>query len=81
MEALIAQAIQDTTALRKTSVPWEPDQVHGQSYYAFDTTNIPGTPSHLALKSPMGMRRMPGSQRLHSTAGISTSCCPSPSPE
>lgn len=37
MEAIIAQAIKDTTALRKTSVPWTPDEPHDQSYYDFDS--------------------------------------------
>lgn len=36
MEAIIAQAIKDTTALRKTSVPWTLDEPYGQSYYDFD---------------------------------------------
>lgn len=37
MEVIIAQAIKDTAALRKTSVPWNPDEPYAQSYYAFDT--------------------------------------------
>ncbi|ROW02530.1 hypothetical protein VMCG_06134 [Cytospora schulzeri] len=37
MEAIIAQAIKDTTALRKTSVPWSPDEPYAQAYYAFDS--------------------------------------------
>lgn len=38
MEALIAQAIKDTVALRKPSVPWNPDEPVQQSYYAFEPT-------------------------------------------
>lgn len=37
MEAIIAQAIKDTTALRKTSVPWNPDGPYAQSYYDIDS--------------------------------------------
>lgn len=50
MEALFAQAIQDTAALRKTSVPWETDQVHQQSYYAFDTTKSTWNPKPFTTK-------------------------------
>lgn len=48
MDALIAQAIKLTTALRKTSVAWKPDEPHAQPYYAFDTATsswVPKTPS------------------------------------
>lgn len=38
MDAIVAQAIKDTTAMRKTSVPWHPDEPHPQAYYAFDPT-------------------------------------------
>ncbi|KAL4778131.1 Endonuclease/exonuclease/phosphatase [Aspergillus varians] len=38
MEALFAQAIRDSTALRKTSVPWKLDEPHPQSYYDYDPT-------------------------------------------
>ncbi|KAL3460978.1 Endonuclease/exonuclease/phosphatase [Aspergillus heterothallicus] len=44
MDALFAQAMKDTTALRKTSVPWKPDEPHPQSYYTFDTTTSSWTP-------------------------------------
>lgn len=50
MEAIVAQAIKDTTALRKTSVPWTPDEPYSQSYYDFDRTTsswvskTPGAP-------------------------------------
>lgn len=37
MEAIIAQAIKDTTALKKTSVSWTPDEPYAQSYYDFDS--------------------------------------------
>ncbi|KUI63929.1 Tyrosyl-DNA phosphodiesterase 2 [Cytospora mali] len=38
MDAMIAHAIKDTTVLRKSSVPWSPDEPSFQSYYAYDTT-------------------------------------------
>ncbi|GAB1205343.1 hypothetical protein APSETT445_004017 [Aspergillus pseudonomiae] len=38
MEALVAQAIRDTTTLRKTSVPWTLDEPYTQAYYGFDPT-------------------------------------------
>lgn len=47
MEAIIAQAIKDTAVLRKSSVPWQADKPHAQSYYAFQ----PAT-SSWAPKSP-----------------------------
>ncbi|GAP89380.1 putative endonuclease exonuclease phosphatase family protein [Rosellinia necatrix] len=37
MEAIVAQAIRDGTAQRKTSVPWNADEPHPQPYYAFDS--------------------------------------------
>ncbi|KAL2866657.1 uncharacterized protein BJX67DRAFT_354512 [Aspergillus lucknowensis] len=37
MEALFAQAMKETGVLRKTSVPWNLDEPHHQSYHAFDT--------------------------------------------
>lgn len=36
MDAIVAQAIKDSVVLKKTSVPWNPDEPHPQSYYAFD---------------------------------------------
>lgn len=38
MDAIVAQAIKDTGSMRKTSVPWNADEPHPQSYYAFDST-------------------------------------------
>ncbi|KAJ5690567.1 Endonuclease/exonuclease/phosphatase [Penicillium macrosclerotiorum] len=58
MDALIAQAIQDTTVLRKTSVSWEPDQPHPQSYYAFDATT-----SSWIRKSPSGQEYCPAENK------------------
>lgn len=37
MEALIGQAMKDTVALRKASVPWTTDEPWSQSYHVFDT--------------------------------------------
>lgn len=36
MEAIVAQAIRDTAALRKSTTPWRPDEPHSQPYYTFD---------------------------------------------
>ncbi|KAJ4420272.1 hypothetical protein N0V82_004483 [Gnomoniopsis sp. IMI 355080] len=36
MEAIVAQAIKDTGAARKSSVPWAPDKPHPQAYHTFD---------------------------------------------
>lgn len=48
MQAIIAQAIKDTAALRKSTTPWNPDEPHSQSYYAFDkaaSSWVPKSPS------------------------------------
>lgn len=37
MEHIISQAIKTAGTLRKTSVPWSPDEPYPQAYYAFDT--------------------------------------------
>ncbi|KAK0625007.1 endonuclease/exonuclease/phosphatase family protein [Bombardia bombarda] len=47
MEAIIAQAIKDTAASRKTSVPWNLDEPFPQSYYDFD-----GSASSWVSKKP-----------------------------
>ncbi|KAL2839185.1 Endonuclease/exonuclease/phosphatase [Aspergillus pseudoustus] len=44
MDALFAKAMQETAALRKTSVVWKPDEPHPQSYYTFDKTTSSWTP-------------------------------------
>ncbi|KAL4981701.1 Endonuclease/exonuclease/phosphatase [Aspergillus falconensis] len=36
MEALMAQAVRDMAALRKTSAPWTLDEPYSQAYYGFD---------------------------------------------
>lgn len=36
MDKIVAKAIQDTFRLRKTSVPWNPDEPYTQAYHAFD---------------------------------------------
>lgn len=57
MEALVAQAIKDTTSLRKTSVSWKADEPVPQSYYAFDlqtsswNANSPSTHGAPSAKS------------------------------
>lgn len=48
MEGIIAQAIKDTAALRKTTVPWEADKPHQQGYHAFDSSTsswVPKSPA------------------------------------
>lgn len=48
MEAIIAQAIKDTAVLRKSSVPWQADKPHAQSYYAFESATsswVPKSPT------------------------------------
>jgi tyrosyl-DNA phosphodiesterase 2 len=48
MEGLLNQAMKDSAALRKPSVPWKDDEPHAQSYYTFDLARsswIPKTPS------------------------------------
>ncbi|KAJ4393313.1 hypothetical protein N0V93_002521 [Gnomoniopsis smithogilvyi] len=47
MDAIVAQAIKDTGAARKSSVPWSLDKPHPQAYHAFD----PATSSWIT-KSP-----------------------------
>jgi tyrosyl-DNA phosphodiesterase 2 len=37
MQAIIAKAIKDSGALKKTTPPWSHDEPHSQSYYAYDT--------------------------------------------
>ncbi|CAM1508890.1 Fc.00g026290.m01.CDS01 [Cosmosporella sp. VM-42] len=37
IEALVSQAIKDSAALQKTSVPWKDDEPHSQPYYKFDS--------------------------------------------
>lgn len=37
MEAILAQAIKLTAVLRKTVVPWNPEEPHSQPYHTFDT--------------------------------------------
>lgn len=48
MDAIVAQAIKDTGAARKSSVPWSLDEPYPQSYHAFD----PATSSWIP-KSPL----------------------------
>ncbi|KAM0425732.1 hypothetical protein ACHAPT_008980 [Fusarium lateritium] len=48
MEALMGQAMKDSAAMRKTSVPWKDDEPHTQSYHTFDSatsTWVSKTPS------------------------------------
>ncbi|KAJ5611407.1 hypothetical protein N7510_008126 [Penicillium lagena] len=57
MEAIIAQAIKDTTVSRKASVPWNLDEPHPQSYYAFDTVTsswMPKSPSTITDQNNQG---------------------------
>ncbi|KAE8163283.1 Endonuclease/exonuclease/phosphatase [Aspergillus tamarii] len=54
MEALVAQAIRDTTTFRKTSVPWTLDEPFAQAYYGFDpatSTWVSKLPSALGNSS------------------------------
>ncbi|KAJ0414883.1 Endonuclease/exonuclease/phosphatase [Aspergillus carlsbadensis] len=44
MDAIFAQAMKDTAALRKTSVPWKADEPHPQSYYTLDRNTSSWTP-------------------------------------
>ncbi|KAL3444100.1 Endonuclease/exonuclease/phosphatase [Aspergillus insuetus] len=44
MDALFAKAMQETAALRKTSVVWKPDEPQPQSYYTFDKTTSSWAP-------------------------------------
>lgn len=37
MEALLGQAMRDSARLQKTSVPWNDDEPHPQSWYTFDS--------------------------------------------
>ncbi|KAH8654791.1 hypothetical protein BGZ61DRAFT_500487 [Ilyonectria robusta] len=37
MEALMGQAMKDSATLQKTSVPWNDDEPHPQSWYTFDS--------------------------------------------
>lgn len=48
MDAIVAQAIKDTGAARKSSVPWSLDEPYHQAYHAFD----PATSSWIP-KSPL----------------------------
>lgn len=48
MDAIVAQAIKDTGAARKSSVPWSLDEPYHQAYHAFDPATsswIPKSPS------------------------------------
>ncbi|KAJ5289126.1 Endonuclease/exonuclease/phosphatase [Penicillium angulare] len=47
MDAIISKAIADSAALRKSSVPWIPDEPYNQSYHAFDPKS-----SSWIIKSP-----------------------------
>lgn len=47
MEAIVAQAIKDSAALKKTDPSWKPDEPQPQPYYDFD----PATASWV-LKQP-----------------------------
>ncbi|KAL4862901.1 hypothetical protein BDV12DRAFT_178221 [Aspergillus spectabilis] len=54
MDALFAEAMKATAALRKTSVPWKPDEPVPQSYYAFnneESTWVPKSPSPVTSQS------------------------------
>ncbi|KAL2855191.1 Endonuclease/exonuclease/phosphatase [Aspergillus pseudodeflectus] len=44
MDAIFAQAMKETAALRKISVPWKADEAHPQSYYTFDKSTLSWTP-------------------------------------
>ncbi|KAF9889074.1 hypothetical protein FE257_008051 [Aspergillus nanangensis] len=46
MDVIFAQAIKDSTALRKASVPWNPGEPHGQPYHAFDDAASSWVPQH-----------------------------------
>lgn len=49
MEAIVAQAIKDTGALRKSSVPWNLDEPYPQAYHAFDPATSSWTPKSPSL--------------------------------
>ncbi|KAJ2988331.1 hypothetical protein NUW58_g4033 [Xylaria curta] len=44
MEAILAQAIKDTLALRKASVPWNGDEPYAQPYFTFDAAQSSWVP-------------------------------------
>ncbi|KAL3486314.1 Endonuclease/exonuclease/phosphatase [Aspergillus germanicus] len=51
MDAIFAQAMKETAALRKTSVPWKADEPHPQHYYIFDKTTSSWTSKVLSSSS------------------------------
>lgn len=65
MDAIVAQAIKDTGAARKSSVPWSLDEPYPQSYHAYD----PATSSWIS-KSPSTNNRVDTTDNSSSITNI-----------
>ncbi|KAH7007600.1 Endonuclease/exonuclease/phosphatase [Ilyonectria destructans] len=52
MEALMGQAMKDSVTLQKTSVPWNDDEPHPQSWYTFDSATSSWVSKTLADDKP-----------------------------
>ncbi|KAL2789079.1 Endonuclease/exonuclease/phosphatase [Aspergillus keveii] len=60
MDAIFAQAMKETAALRKTSVPWKADEPHPQSYYTYGRNTsswTPRVPSSSGAPADVGARQ------------------------